>query len=129
MQCYPNKLIYIKAFSNSRFFKVWYFAFSFILVTWGWTKDVKTTSYFPHKSCLLAMGQHCTDNFLVQCCPRYIFRQNYRLFSCGNLFVDCDLALRRQFSCPMLVKTDQEKTLCLFSCKKMTVCFGPRLQK
>ena len=26
--------------------------------------------YFSHKSCLLAMGQHCTGNFLAQCWPR-----------------------------------------------------------
>ena len=31
--------------------------------------------YFPHKSCLLAMGQHCTGKNLVQCCPRG-FRQH-----------------------------------------------------
>ena len=24
--------------------------------------------YFPHKSCLLAMDQYCTGNFLMQCC-------------------------------------------------------------
>ena len=26
--------------------------------------------YFPHRSCLLAMDQHCTGKNLVQCCPR-----------------------------------------------------------
>ena len=26
--------------------------------------------YFPSKSCLLPMGQHCTGNFLVKCWPR-----------------------------------------------------------
>ena len=28
--------------------------------------------YFPHKSCLLAMGQHFTGDFFVQCWPRQI---------------------------------------------------------
>ena len=30
--------------------------------------------YFPAKRCLYALGWHCTSNFLVQCCIRFIWR-------------------------------------------------------
>ena len=30
--------------------------------------------YFPAKACLCTLGQHCTSNFLVQCCLRRIWR-------------------------------------------------------
>ena len=29
-------------------------------------------AYFPVKTCLYALGQHCTSNFFVQCCLRRI---------------------------------------------------------
>ena len=51
--------------------------------------------YFPHKSCLLAMDQYCTGNFLMQCCEPDRSRKNLRLFFCAKLFVDCGPTLHR----------------------------------
>ena len=44
--------------------------------------------YFSHKSCLFAMGQHWTSDFLVQFDPERS-GQHCRLFSSAKLFVDC----------------------------------------
>ena len=40
---------------------------------------------FPHKSCLLAMDQHCTGNFIMQCWPRYIQTKLQIIFLCKVL--------------------------------------------
>ena len=42
--------------------------------------------YFSHKHWFSAIGQHCTGNFLIQCCPRLIKTTLYRL-SCEKMTV------------------------------------------
>ena len=37
--------------------------------------------YFPAKACLSALGQHCTNNFLVQCSLRRIWTTLTRQYS------------------------------------------------
>ena len=49
--------------------------------------------YFPHKSCLLPMGQHYIVDFLVQCWPRQI--QTTLQFFCAKLFVEYGPTLYR----------------------------------
>ena len=40
---------------------------------------------FPAKTCLCALRQHCTSNFLVQCCFRLIWTTLHRNTSCSML--------------------------------------------
>ena len=42
---------------------------------------------FPVKTWLCALGQHCTSNCFVQCCPSMVDTTFYRLFSSQKLSV------------------------------------------
>ena len=41
--------------------------------------------YLFHKSCILAMGQHSTDNFLMQCWPKQIQAKLQIIFLCRKV--------------------------------------------
>ena len=43
------------------------------------------TDYFPPKTCLCAMGQHCISNFLVPCC----LKSTWTTFSIDNIPMQC----------------------------------------
>ena len=63
--------------------------------------------FFPVQSCSWAMGQHCTSNFLVQCCLRRIWTTLTRQYSYAML------------SCPSMVDTTLSRLFfhknCLFA--------------
>ena len=48
-------------------------------------------SYFSHKSCLFAMGQHCTGDFLVQSWRRKIWTPLQIMFLCKVVFRLCTM--------------------------------------
>ena len=56
--------------------------------------------YFSAKRCLCALGQHCTSNFLVQCCLKRILTILYR----EDIFCNVVLILLGKYS--------KGKTLC-----------------
>ena len=66
--------------------------------------------YFPHKSCLLAMGQHCASNFLVQCWPRQI-QTTLQIIFLWKFVCGLRANIAQVIFLSMLAKTDQEKIL------------------
>ena len=80
---------------------------------------VDTTLYrlFSHKSCLLAMGEHPTSNFLIQCWPNRSWKK-CRLFLCAKLFLDWVNIARVVFLCNVGSGRSRQHGIWLFSLRK-----------
>ena len=81
-------------------------------------------AYFPYKSCLLAVGQHCTGDFFVQYWPRQIQTTLSIIFMRKFVYGLWTKIVRVIFYCNVDSGRSRQHCIWLFSSEKMTMRLG-----